>query len=130
MIIYILLFLIIVFSAIMDGEEGIARYCLKRKWVNLYLWCDSTSWENKYECQKWLLEKGFQPWFAKWMAQDVLVIFLDMWHAAKACMFLCIEAIFLSKLGLSPLEFAWCLLLTFVIVGTIFNICYYNIIKL
>lgn len=142
MIYLILLIIIVSCSAIMDASDYIAQYCLKRGWMNLYEWFNSDSWENKYKLQDWLIEKGFQPWFAAWVSKDVLVIFTDGWHFSKAVMFACMEYM-VARLSISdvneflvfidfPFTFTigWYTFFLFLVGGQLFNIIYYKLRKL
>lgn len=142
MIYLILLVVIITCSAIMDASDYIAQYCLKKGWTKLYEWFNSDSWENKYHLQDWLIERCFQPWFAAWVAKDVLIIFTDGWHFFKAVMFLCMEYMvavnsieWTNKILVYinfpfTLTLGWYVLFLFLAAGQLFNIIYYKFRKL
>lgn len=142
MIYLILLVVIVTFSAIMDASDYIAKYCLRKGWMNLYDWFNSDSWENKYELRTWLIKIGVPESIATWLAKDVLVVFTDGWHFSKAVMFACMEYM-VARLSISdvneflvfidfPFTFTigWYTFFLFLVGGQLFNIIYYKLRKL
>ena len=141
-----ILFLGIFFNSIMDADsiDVFGKWAEKRYTSNptrfnfiLWHWVDVDSWENKYMVREWMIIHGFQPWFATWMAKDVLVVFLDLWHFAKALMMLCfsypIAMLSLSTINdllvlidIPTLTTFWWWVTLFFIDGIIFNFFYYN----
>jgi hypothetical protein len=117
----------------MDASEYIAQYCGKNGWENLYEWFNSTSWENKYHLQDWLIQKGMPKGIAEWLAKDVFVVFTDGWHFFKAIMFVCTEyLVAVLLIPFLPFEIqAWQIaIILFLAGGQLFNIIYYRLKKI
>jgi hypothetical protein len=139
---YYLLFILAIFcNAVMDADalDAFGRWAEKRYNANptkfnkiLWDWVDVSGWENKYKIQDWLIKHDYQPWVAKWLAQDVLVIFLDLWHFAKAIMMICFEIplaiLIASQITIIPV---WLILtILFLGGGVLFNFFYYRLRKI
>ena len=77
--IYILLALTVLCSSIMDAimsNNAFSKYGL---------WASQDGWKLKYVFTEWL-NKFLPLWLSKFIAQDVLVVFTDLWHTAKTVM--------------------------------------------
>ncbi len=141
MIYLALLVVIVTCSAIMDASDYIAKYCLRKGWMNLYDWFNSDSWENKYDLRTWLIKIGIPEGIATWLAKDVLVIFTDSFHLCKAIMFVCMELMvailsinFVNSVLVNinfPFIFTvgWYTFFLFLSAGQLFNTIYYGIRK-
>ncbi len=108
--IYTLLILTVVFNAIMDNimfYDSFAKYGL---------WLSRDGWKTKYILTEWL-NKFLPLWLSKFLAQDVLVIFTDLFHTAKTLMIACFMV---CIFGLT-----WKAFLAWFIWGLLFNIFYY-----
>jgi hypothetical protein len=80
------------------------------------LYFSRDGWKVKYIFTEWL-NKYIPLWLSKLIAQDFLVIFLDLFHTAKTLMIACfVVAIF----GIT-----WYSLLVWFCWGIVFNVCYY-----
>lgn len=134
----LLLILAMAFSAVMDTTDRFAEY-FRRKEIStekkiywfLREWCDSEKWRNKYEVKDFLIKSGIPVVISTYLAKDVLVIFVDMWHFAKAMMILCfiipISGNISESLGVNQI-----LVLSgmFTMTGTVFNFFYYRFAKI
>lgn len=78
----IFLFTLSIFcNAIMDNitfHNSYAKYGL---------WFSSDGWKCKYILAEWL-NKYLPLWLSKFLAEDVLVVFTDLWHLSKMIMIL------------------------------------------
>ena len=127
----------------MDAEKGIYNFFVRKGWKHLAFWCDSDSWENKYQMKEWMMKIGVPEGLAKYLSMDVFVIFTDMWHCAKAIMMVCTQyfvailAIGFVNNGLVYVNFpitninvAWLTFILFLLSGMTFNWFYYKMRKL
>lgn len=141
MLYLLLLILAIFFNSIMDadtldvfGQLSEKRYKSNPTKFNkiLWEWVDADSWENKYQVRDWLISKHVPKSIATWLAKDVLVIFLDLWHFAKALMMVCFEIpIAILTIQMVPFLPLWLwMLILFMSGGVIFNLFYYRFRKL
>lgn len=108
--IYILLLITALCSAIMDNvmaHDSYAKY-------GLYFSRDG--WKVKYIFTEWL-NKYLPLWLSKIIAQDFLVIFLDLFHTAKTLM--------IAFFVLAIFGFTWTAFLVWFSWGIIFNVFYY-----
>jgi hypothetical protein len=147
-------------SAVMDADalDAFGKWAEKKyneaplnkkdKWKIIWQWVDADSWENKYDVRdlmnaklpKFSFKKITSSGIYTWLAKDVLVIFLDLWHFAKAIMMGCMEypiaILALPSINalLVPLGFQmslWHLLTIFFLLGgVVFNIFYYKLRKI
>jgi hypothetical protein len=149
-------------SAVMDADaldafdaRVKARYERKPTKFNKALveWVDSSGWENKWHIRDWMVKHlpEFRIGLGKftlvtsysiysWLAADVLVVFLDLWHFAKAIMMGCMEymvavlSIAFINETLVYLDFpikstsvGWLTFILFLAGGMIFNFFYYKL---
>jgi hypothetical protein len=105
--IYILLLTTIIANAIMDSiysNNSFAKYGL---------WFSRDGYKCKYILTEWL-NKFLPLGLSKFLAQDILVIFTDLWHFAKfvmiTCFFLAISFTLLSFV----MSLVWGLVFSFV----------------
>ena len=143
---------VILLNSIMDASDrGVyskfAKQFLDKKPESkfrklLWEWTNSDSWDNKYEIRSWMIKRF--PTFTysvniyTWLAKDVLVIFLDLWHFAKAIMSavnnlayailitICITESF-KEIQMDSMTLFWIIWIAlFLVGGTLFNIFYYT----
>ena len=142
MIYLILLVLIMFCSAVMDvcslnifGQWIEKKYKQKPTKLRkiLWKWVESDSWENKYKLADKLESLGLPKKIATWLAKDVLVIFVDLWHFSKALMMAMVEFM-VAKLMVESMNLdmsVWLVtMLLFFIGGSTFNFFYYNLRKI
>lgn len=149
---YLILLIIAIFcSAVMDADalDVFGKIAEKRFKENptrfnkiLWEWVDADSWENKYKFKEFLISIGIPKSISTWLAKDVFVIFLDLWHFAKAIMMICFEIpisilslpfinSILENLGLGiHLDIIPYCLFLFTLGGVLFNLIYYKLRKL
>ena len=151
MIYAILLVIIALMSAVMDADEAISNWFLKKAeatkhkfwknfWKQAHAWSDSSSWENKHNLHTWL-KKHNVP-FARAISQDVAVVFTDMWHNAKSILFACLEymaavlmiadvnqLLVYVNFPIIQITVGWLTFILFIVVGSIFNFFYYKLRK-
>ena len=105
--IYILIILTIVCNAIMDSimsNDSFAKY-------GLYFSRDG--WKVKYQLTEWF-NKFLPLWLSKFLAQDIFVIFTDLFHTSKTIMIACfLIAIFGFTLQAFIAWLIWGLLFSF-----------------
>jgi hypothetical protein len=109
---YILLFLTTLASAIIDSiwaSDSFAKYGL---------WFSRDGYKCKYILTEWL-NKYLPLWLSKFLAQDVLVIFTDLFHFAK---FVMILSFLFCIFG-----FTWWAIVVYIWWGLMFNFIYYLI---
>jgi len=138
MIYFIILLAIILFNSIMDatainvfGRLAQVRVLKNPNLFNkiLWKWVKGDSSGNKYLVRDWLREKGFTPKLADFIAKDLLVIFLDLWHFSKACMMFCVMYLvgeLTFYLVQEQINFPGYVLILFILNGIVFNFVYYK----
>jgi hypothetical protein len=168
--IYLTLLVVIMFcSGVMDADaldafdaRVKARYERKPTKFNAILveWVDSSGWENKWHIRDWMVkhlpEFNFRIGNERigritllnsyaiysWLAADVLVVFLDLWHFAKAIMMGCMEYtiavlsiaqvnefLVLANFPITNVSIGWFTLILFLAGGMLFNFFYYRLRK-
>ena len=129
-------------SAIMDvcsldvfGQWAQKKYEQKpTKFRKLFWdWVKADSWQNKHKIADLLYSWGVPRSIANFLGKDVLVIFSDLWHFAKALM-MAIVQFMVAQLTAQTLNFDisdWLLtLILFILGGSLFNFFYYNLRKI
>jgi hypothetical protein len=112
MIVYICLVISIICSAVQDAVIFNNAFA---KW-GLYFSRDG--WKNKYLLTEWF-NKYLPLWLSKFLAQDILVIFCDLFHTAKTIM---IASFIVAIFGLT-----WTSFIVWALWGFGFNFVYYAI---
>lgn len=96
-------------------------------------WVKADSWQNKYKIADLFYSWGVPRSIANFIGKDVLVIFSDLWHFAKALM-MAIVQFMVAQLTVQTLNFeisVWLLtLILFILGGSLFNFFYYNLRKI
>lgn len=138
----ILLVLIMLLSSIMDvcslnifGKWAQKKYEQKpTKFRKLFWdWVKADSWQNKHKVADLIFSWGIPRSISNVIGKDVLVIFSDLWHFAKALMMVIIDFM-VAKLTVETFNFdisVWLLtIVLFVLSGSVFNFFYYNLRKI
>lgn len=138
----ILLAIIMLLSAIMDvcSLDVFGQWAQKKYEQNptklrklFWDWTKADSWQNKYKIADLFYSWGVPRSISNFIGKDVLVIFSDLWHFAKALM-MAIVQFMVAQLTVQTLSFdisVWLLtLILFILGGSVFNFFYYNLRKI
>jgi len=112
MIVYICLVISVICSAVQDAVIFNNAF---EKWG---LWFSKDGWKVKYLFTEWL-NQYLPLWLSKFIAQDLLVIFTDIYHLSKSIM---IASFIVAIFGLT-----WTSFIVWALWGFGFNLVYYAI---
>jgi len=102
----------IICSAVMDAVMS------NNAFAKCGLYFSRDGWKNKYLLTEWF-NKYLPLWLSKFLAQDILVIFCDLFHTAKTIM---IASFIVAIFGLT-----WTSFIVWALWGFWFNLVYYAI---
>lgn len=107
--IYLLVFISILSSAIMDAIN------INNAFAKYGIWFSKDGWKNKHTFAEWI-SKYLPDFISESIAEDFLVMFTDLWHFAKMIMVL---SFLIAIFGITLKTF-----IMYIIWGIIFNFLY------